>query len=796
MQTKHFLQLLFFLLFVFSDFPLFAKNTGERSLPYLEEESYSISGYVKDAATGEMLIQATVYNKANPVAGVTTNNYGFYSLRLPKGEYTIVFSYIGYITQELEVNLIEDQRLNVEMQAGVQFQEVVVTATDENEQVQSADMGRVELSMSQVEKLPALMGEVDILKTLQLLPGVLSASEGNTGFYVRGGGPDQNLILLDEALVYNTGHMLGFFSVFNSSAISKTKLIKGNIPARYGGRLSSVVDIQMKEGNNKTFAGEASIGLISSKLLLEGPIQKDKSSFIIAARRTYGFDLAQPFLRETAFEGTNYYFYDINAKANYRFSDKDQIYWTTYIGRDVLKFNAVDRGFSFNLPYGNSMSTLRWNHLFNDKLFMNTTLIANFYDFTFEGEQAEFEVEAYSGVRDYSAKISFDYFPKQGHAVKFGGESTWHRLTPNIVNATSGDTEFGNSLQPKYGLESGLYIEDEWTINNEWTVNGGLRASTFTLFGPFSDQATGKEYDYGDPVVTYGGLEPRLSAKYSWQKNSSVKAAWVLTRQYLHLVSNSSTTLPTDVWVPSSPLVKPQLGWQAMAGWFHNFLNGRYEMSVEVYYKDLRNQIDYGENVVPDPSVEVENDFIFGTGQSYGAEFFIKKSKGAVTGWIGYTWSKTERFFDDINDGKAYPQRYDRRHDLSFVMSYDINRKWDLGMIFVYGTGNAYTPIESVFFIEQNLNIRYGSRNSARIDPYHRMDLSATYTPTKKKKKRYETNWVFSVYNLYNRQNPAFVFPVFNTNFETGSFQAEAYKISLFPVIPSVSWKVKFKGKS
>ncbi|MFT4667708.1 MAG: hypothetical protein ACI9XB_004681 [Gammaproteobacteria bacterium] len=758
-----------------------------------QAQSHTISGYLKDLETGEMLIQATIYNKTKTTEGATTNNYGFYSFSLPEGSHTIVFSYMGYVSQEIEVNLIEDQRLNIEMQPGVQFQEVVVTATNKNEQVQSTDMGQVDLPMSQVEKLPALMGEVDILKTLQLLPGVLSASEGNTGFYVRGGGPDQNLILLDGALVYNTGHMLGFFSVFNSAAISNTTLIKGTMPASYGGRLSSVVDIQMKEGNNKSFAGEASIGLISSKFLIEGPIQKNKSSFILTARRTYGFDLAQPFLRETSFEGTNYYFYDINAKANYRFSDKDQIYLTTYIGRDVLKFNAVDRGFSFTLPYGNTMSTLRWNHLFSDKLFMNTTLIANYYDFSFNGQQADFEVNAFSGVRDYTFKLGLEYFPKLGHIVKMGGEATWHRLTPNIINANSGTEEFSNSLKPKYALESAVYLEDNWTLNDSWTLNLGLRASMFTLFGPFSDKATGKEFDYGEPVVTYGGLEPRLSAKYSWQENSSFKAAWVLTRQYLHLVSNSATTLPTDVWVPSSPLVKPQIGWQATAGWFHNFSNGRYEMSIESYYKDLKNQIDYGEFVVPDPSVETENDFIFGTGRSYGLEFFLKKRTGALTGWMGYTLSKTERFFEEINNGAAYPQKYDRRHDLSVVMSYDINKKWNLGMVFVYGTGNAYTPIESIFFIEQNLNIRYGPRNSARIDPYHRIDISATFSPTKKENKRYETNWVFSIYNAYNRQNPAFVFPVFKADLDTGAFLAEAYKISLFPVIPSVSWKVKFK---
>ncbi len=758
------------------------------------QHSYTLSGYISDSETGEALLQAAIFNKDNPEQGVAANNYGFYSLHLPEGEYTIAVSYLGYLTQEYAVRLDTNIRLNIELQPGVQVQEIVVTAADQNEQVQSTNMGQVDLTMSQVERLPVLMGEVDILKTLQLLPGVMSGTEGSTGFYVRGGGPDQNLVLLDEALIYNPGHMMGFFSVFNSNAIQNTRLVKGSMPARYGGRLSSVVDIQMKEGNNQRFGAKAGIGLVASNLFVEGPLKKGKSSFMVAGRRTYAFDLAQPFLKKTAFSGTNYYFYDLNAKANYQFSDKDKVYISGYFGRDVLLFNSLDRGFNFEIPYGNSTVTLRWNHLFSDRLFLNTTLISNNYDFSFKGKQADFTAEAFSGVRDYSVKLDFDYFPKPDHTVKMGVMSTWHQLTPNIIMATSGEEEFSNDLKSKYSLESGAYVEDDWKIDDEWTVNLGVRGSLFTLYGPFTDAQTGRFYKKGTAVKTYYGVEPRLAAKYSWEPESSVKAAWMMTRQYLHLVSNSSTTLPTDVWVPSSIKVEPQTGWQATAGWFHNFANGRYEMSVEAYYKKLFNQLDYSETIVPDLAEEVENQFIKGEGQSYGLELFVKKRTGSLTGWLGYTLSKTERWFDEVSSGEPYPQKFDRTHDIAFVMSYLINRKWDLGLVFVYGTGNAYTPIESMYLLEQTLNVHYGPRNSARIDPYHRLDLALTYIPTPKRK-NFETNWVFSIYNVYNRQNPAYVFPSFSADRENGSFSAAAYKLSLFPIIPSISWNIKWNQK-
>jgi outer membrane receptor for ferrienterochelin and colicin len=443
------------------------------------QENFTISGYVKDGATGETLIAANIINKSNPSQGVATNLYGFYSLTLPTGEYTLIFSYLGYSNKEITVNLTDNQRLNIELAEGVTIQEIVVTGERKDKNVSSTEMGTVELQMDDIKKLPAIFGEVDILKTLQLLPGVSSAGEGSAGFYVRGGGPDQNLVLLDEAVVYNSGHMFGFFSVFNSDAIKNTSLIKGGMPAYYGGRVSSVVDIQMKEGNNKNYAVEGGIGLIASRLTIEGPIQKEKSSFMVSGRRTYAFDLAQPALKGTNFEGTNYYFYDLNAKANHIFSDKDRIYFSAYFGRDVLNYTSLERDFEFRMPYGNTTATIRWNHLYNDKLFMNVSAIYNDYDFSFDGRQSDFSFSLFSGVRDYNAKIDFDYAPNVKHYIKFGINYNFHKLTPNIARASAGDVDFKTDLESKYAHEAAIYIQDDYKVSDYLSVNIGLRTSIF-----------------------------------------------------------------------------------------------------------------------------------------------------------------------------------------------------------------------------------------------------------------------------------------------------------------------------
>ncbi|GJM35088.1 MAG: collagen-binding protein [Saprospiraceae bacterium] len=759
----------------------------------IAQSNPTISGYITDELTGETLIGANISIRELPGKGVAANVYGFYSLTLPVGEYVLVYSYLGYTDLEKKVELKEDIRLNIQLSQGVNLTEVVVKAKEEDKNVQDANMGTVDLQVDQVRKLPALFGEVDILKTIQLLPGVLSAGEGNAGFYVRGGGPDQNLVLLDEAVVYNSGHLLGFFSVFNADAIKNTTLIKGGMPANYGGRLSSVVDIQMKEGNDKTYQVDGGIGLVASRLTVQGPIVKEKSSFIVSARRTYALDLAQPFINETSFAGTNYYFYDLNAKINYRFSDQDRLYLSAYFGRDVLKFRSKAREFFFDLPYGNATATLRWNHLFNDRLFMNLSAIYNDYDFGFGGGQANFTVDVFSGVRDVNGKMDFDWFPHPDHQVKFGGNYSYHKLTPNIANATNGEVNFSNNLKPKYAHESAVYLLDEWRLGYHLSINAGIRASLFTQLGPYTSPLDAVEYQKGEPVTTYWGLEPRLSMRWRLDEQTAIKAGWTLTNQYLHLVSNSTSTLPTDVWVPSSQLIKPQQGIQYALGFFRNFKKNTYETSVEVYYKDLQNQIDYRENYVNNPADDLEQEFVFGKGKAYGLELFVKKAKGKLNGWIGYSLSRTERTFPDINDGETFPSVYDRTHDLSVVFNYQISKKWETGGAFVFGTGNAYTPVKSLYLINQNLVQEYGVRNSARVQDYHRIDLSATFVPNPDTKKRFTSSWTFSVYNGYNRKNPFFIYYDFETNQAAGTAKASAVKVSLFPIIPSVTWNFSWK---
>jgi len=758
------------------------------------QEEFTVSGYVQEAGSGETLIGANVFVEQEPGMGTTTNLYGFYSLSLPAGKYTLVYSYLGYVTERRKVRLTGDQRINIALSEGVELQEVVVSAQKEEEEqnVESTEMGTVDLQVEQVKKLPAVFGEVDVLKTLQLLPGVQSAGEGNSGFYVRGGGADQNLVLLDEALVYNSGHLLGFFSVFNADAIKNVTLIKGNLPANYGGRLSSVVDIQMKEGNDTRYGVEGGVGLIASRVTAEGPIVKEKSSFIVSARRTYALDLAQPALEGGDFEGTNYFFYDLNAKVNYRFSDRDRVYLSAYFGRDVFKFRSPVRDFFFDLPYGNSTATLRWNHLFNDKLFMNLSAIYNDYDFGFTGGQDEFSVNVNSGVRDWNFKLDFDYYPDRDHHVKFGGQFTYHKLTPNIANAQSGDEAFSNELRARYAYESAIYALDDWQVSRRLKLNIGLRAALFTQLGPYT-ASDGERFGRREPVTDYFRLEPRFSGKYKLRSKASIKGGVTLTNQFLHLASNSTNTLPTDVWVPSTERVRPQQSIQYALGYFRNFADNTFETSIEAYYKDLDNQIDYREDYVNNVADDLEEEFVFGDGRSYGLELFINKQKGRMTGWVGYTWSKTERIFPDINEGEPYPATYDRRNDLSIVANYDLSDKWDLGAVFVYGTGRPFTPVQSLYFIDQNIIQQYGPRNSERLKDYHRIDLSATYTPQPNSQKAFQSYWTFSVYNLYNRKNPFFIYYDFASDTAAGTAEATGYEVTIFPLIPSVTWNFTWK---
>ncbi|MBP8822632.1 MAG: TonB-dependent receptor, partial [Flavobacteriales bacterium] len=738
-------------------------------------QRFTASGYVTDSATGEALIGASVFID-ELAKGVPTNNYGFYSVTLDQGTYTLIVRYIGYTDLRRRVALTKDQTLNLKLGTTVQvMQAVEVTGEKTKSQTESTDMGRMDVDVAKLQTLPALLGEVDILKTIQYLPGVKSNGEGNSGFYVRGGGPDQNLILLDEATVYNASHLFGFFSVFNADAVKNIELIKGGIPAQYGGRTSSVLDITMKDGNDKELHGQGGIGLISSRLTLEGPIVKEKSSFIVSARRTYIDVLAKPFMNpEGEFAGSGYYFYDINAKANYRLSDKDRFYLSGYFGRDVFNLDGSEPGSpKFEIPWGNATVSGRWNHVFSPKLFLNTTAVFSDYKFSFSGGQDDFGFKLSSGIRDYGLKLDFNQYPNIRHSLRYGLQYTFHQYTPSTVAVNSGDTDFNIDTPSKLNAhEAAVYVQDDFDVTDALRINAGLRYSWFAHVGPYHEYLTdalgntagAKDYTAGDIIAQYNGLEPRLSARYTLDKNNSLKAGVNRNLQYVHLASFSSIGLPTDTWIPSGKKVQPQEAVQYALGWFRDIKDRQYEGSIELYYKDMLHQIEYAEGATPDQGGNANYDamLVFGKGWSYGAEFFLKRRLGKLTGWVGYTWSTTERNFPDVNNGEPFPSRWDRRNDVSVVAGYTLNDRWTFGGTFVYSTGQATTLPVQRYFIEGRLVSQYTSRNGFRMVPYHRLDLAATLKnkPTKQVtdkatgevstvQRKYRSSWTFSVYNVY-----------------------------------------------
>ena len=750
-------------------------------------QNYTISGYMRDASNGEELLYATVAVKGKS-AGATTNLYGFYSITLPAGNYTLQYSYIGMETQELELELNADVKKDVELSSGAtDLQEIVIDGEKENENVTNTEVSVVTLDMKDAKLIPVLMGEQDILKTIQLLPGVSANSEGSSGFFVRGGDADQNLILLDEAPVYNASHLLGFFSVFNSDALKDVKLYKGGMPAEYGGRVSSVMDVRMKNGNMKEWSASGGIGLISSRLTVEGPLKKDEGSIIVSARRTYADVLARPFLSE-GFQDANLYFYDLNMKANYKLGEKDRLYFSGYLGRDV--FGTADFGFD----WGNTTGTFRWNHLFSDKLFSNTTLVYSDYDYGFKVQLGGNGISLSSGIYDYNLKQDYNWYLNPKNTLRFGWQANYHRLKPSEFTIESDEeTIAGDPLPEQKAIEGGLYIANEQKISDKFTMNYGVRLSTFSNLGEY----TVKEYDDLDNITsettygageiynTYYGLEPRVNATYLLNNSSSVKASYNRNYQYLHLLSNSNSGTPTDLWIASSPLVKPQVADQVALGYFRNFKENTYEFSVEVYYKNLLNQVDFEDGGSALNNPDVEADLAFGIGRTYGLEVFLKKKKGDFTGWISYTLAKSERQFDNINDGDWFSARQDRTHDLSIVAMYQLSPKWSLSSSFVYYTGDAVTFPVGKYFVDGALVNLYGDRNSERMPDYHRLDFGATYTV--KDTDKFYSDLSFSVYNVYNRKN------AYSIDFgldDSGNTQAT--KLSLFGIVPSVTWNFKF----
>jgi hypothetical protein len=762
---------------------------------------YTISGYIKDSLSRETLIGASITVKSQG-KGVSSNQYGFYSITLPEGNYTLVTSFVGYLSSEINVELNRNMDLDIAtISRSSLSQEIVISSKRRDANVKNAQMGQIDLSMNKIRSLPVIFGEVDPLKSLQLLPGVRNAGEGNSGLYVRGGGPDQNLILLDDAVVYNPGHLFGFFSVFNGDAIKNVTLIKGGMPAQYGGRLSSVVDIAMKDGNMEEYQVEGGIGTVASRISIQGPVVKDKASFMVSGRRTYIDALVKPFVPKTSsFSGSGYYFYDMNAKFNYKFSNKDRLYFSGYFGRDVFDFKNSERSINISIPWGNTTTSVRWNHVFNRKLFVNTTAVYNDYKFDFGAVQDNFSVNLKSGIRDLTLKSDFDYYLSTDHKLKFGAQYTFHRFTPSVVSGNQDTVLFEpNNAQTKYAREVGIYIQDDWELSEKFKLNYGFRVSGFQQVGAYTDytrDADGNKldstvYGSGDNVKTYGGFEPRVTARYAFNDATSIKASITRNIQYIHLVTNAGSSLPTDVWVPSTLRVKPQLGWQYAVGMFRNFSDNMFETSVELYYKSMQNQIEYREGYTPsfrDP----EEEFVFGNGWSYGSEFYINKSRGKLTGWIGYTLSWTWRKFPQLNAGEKFPAKYDRRHDLSVVGIYELSKKWKLSGVFVYATGNTITLPERFYLIEGVLAQQFSALNQYRLNSYHRLDFSATYVPKPNSTKKFRSSWVFSVYNIYSRMNPYFIYIDQEGSVADNTLQVQAKQVSLFPVIPSVTWNFKF----
>lgn len=743
-------------------------------------QNATISGTITDATSGEALIGANVY-VTSLKKGTISNSYGFYSLTLPKVDSLgIVFTYIGFHPQFKKVFLNQNIKLDLELAPRVDsLIEVVVTAQQDDKNVSRPQMGIVDIPTEKIKELPAILGEVDVLKIVQLLPGVQAGNEGTTGFYVRGGNADQNLVLLDEAVVYNPNHMFGLFSTFNTRAINNVRLIKGGFPAQYGGRLSSVLDIAMKEGNNKKFGAEGGIGLITSQLTLEGPIQIEKASFIVSGRRTYFDYLVEPFLPKSI--STSYAFYDLNAKLNWQISPKDRLFLSGFKGKDDATY--IQDGIRYDILFGNATATLRWNHIFGQKLFLNTSLIFNEYDQNISALQDNAVLQVVSGIQDLNGKLAFQYFPNLNHSIQFGLNYLNHTFRSQGDSKTQSGTEppsgiNTNNIPAKFFDEFAFYLNDEIRISDAFSLNLGLR------FPGFSSKE-----------VQYFRVEPRATAKLSLNSTSSIKAAYTVMNQFLHLVPSSTASVPSDIWIPSSKRTKPQLSEQYALGFFKNFKNNQFESSIEVYYKTMDNQVLFQEGNQLIESLDIDELLTYGKGWSYGVELFLRKNTGKLTGWVSYTLSKTEQKFEALNFGSRFPFRYDRRHDLSVVGTYNFNKKWSMSGVFIYSTGGVYTlPVGRVnvanagSLFEGNYFV-YDERNNARLNPYHRFDLSVS---NKKKgrlfKKEYQREWVFGVYNLYSRQNPYFVFyqvdPLTN--------EPKARQVSLLPILPNITYNFKF----
>ena len=776
------------------------------SLKTYSQEKFTLSGTISHAGSSETLSGVSIYFPELK-ASASTNEYGFYSITVPKGDYTVMISYVGFDDIERQVSLITNTRLNFELaERSTSLDEVVITANTSRTNIRKAEMSVNKLPIATIKKMPPMMGEVDVLKSILTLPGVANAQEGATGFNVRGGSVDGNLVLMDEAVVYNTSHLFGFISVFNADVIKDLKLYKGGIPANFGGRTSSVLDIYQKEGNNKEFHVNGGIGAVSSRLLIEGPIVKEKSSFVVAGRGSY----AHLFLK-MADEPNSAYFYDLNAKLNYRLNDKNNLFLSGYIGKDHMSFNNA-----FNNDYGNSFVNLRWNHIFSDKLFSNASAIYSNYDYGLKIKMVGIDWK--STIKNYNFKYDFKHYLSDKLNLSYGVNSIHYQFNPGTIKPMDATSPVNpDQLAKKYAWENAAYISAEHTLSDRISLNYGLRYSNFLRVGQqevnvYADNQAVvfnpelQIYEEGTPtgvinygknkkIAGFGNLEPRLAISYAISDDQSIKASYNRMAQYIHLVSNTASVSPLDIWAPSDQYLKPQLLDQYAIGYFRNFNNGRYSMEAETFYKNIKNRADYIDGADLIAHKAIEQVLLNGQARAYGLELMLKKNTGKLTGWLSYTLSRAEqrtpgRNADEpgINNGEWYRANYDKTHNLSLTAAYQLTKKWSFGGIFTYQTGKAATyPIGKYQY--QGITIaNYGERNASSIPSYHHLDLSATWTPKPDSKKRWKGEWVFSVYNVYNRSNAASV--TFGQNMETGL--SEAKKMSIFGIIPGVTYNFKF----
>lgn len=755
----------------------------------LAQNKYSINGTITDSINGETLIGATISIKELSGTGTSTNEYGFFSITLPEGNYTALVNYIGYSTYEIQIKLDANKLYNFKLSSDDVFSETVeVNANKKNRNISSTEIGVDRLDAKEIRKIPVLFGEQDIIKTLQLLPGVKSMGEGSGGLYVRGGDNSQNLILLDEATVYNPNHLLGFFSTFNSDALKDVTLYKGTAPAEFGGRISSVLDVRMNDGNNQSYHFGGGIGLISSRLFIEGPIVKDRGSFLISGRRTYA-DLFLKLSPDSMINNNSLYFYDLNLKANFKINDKNRIFLSGYFGRDVLDFNE-----RFGIDWGNITGTLRWNHILNNKIFSNTSLIYSDYDYKVSIRRTADEFSLKSMIKNFNLRQEFQYYPSPEHNFRFGFNTIFHQITPGQVEVSEGSLISPLNLQDRYAWENSIHFSGKWKFGTKWNMEYGLRISSFSALGKgdfysfengvVSDTAS---YVSGEFVKTYINPEPRLNLAYIINNNNSVKFSYTRNVQNLHLVSNSTSSTPTDIWIASSLNIKPEIGDQLSFGYFKNFKEDMFQFSAEIYYKWMQNQLDLKNGAEIRANELIEGELLRGLGRAYGLELLLKKKIGKISGWMSYTLSRTERRIVGINSDNWYPAKQDATHDISIVGIYDLSKRWSFSATWVFITGNAVTFPSGKYEINGQVQYYYTERNAYRMPDYHRLDLGATYNF--KKKKRWKSSLNFSLYNAYGRKNP------YTIDFEEDPNDPNiilAVKTYLFTFVPSVTYNFKF----